>query len=101
MRAELDLVVVDGEVDEAAAKLEKPFPRVAVAFVLLDRVVDRLLGQAVLQLKRGDRQAVDKQANVERKLGLFVAVAELSRHAEAILLIPDLGLARSPATACH
>ena len=50
------------EVDHAAAELEQPLARVAVALVLLDRVLDGLLGQAVLQLEGGDRQAVDEEA---------------------------------------
>ena len=60
------LAVVHREVHHAAAELEQPLARVAVALVLLDRVLDRLLGQAVLQLEGGDRQAVDEQAQVER-----------------------------------
>ena len=54
MGAEPHLVVVDGEVDKAAAKLEELLPWVAVALVLLDRIIHRLLGQAVLQLEGGD-----------------------------------------------
>ena len=46
--------------------------------------VDRLLGQAVLQLEGGDRQAVDEEAQVERELRLVAAVAELPRDAEAV-----------------
>ena len=77
-------MVVDGEVDDAAAELEQQLARVAVALVLLDRVLDRLLGEAVLQLEGGDRQAVDEQAEVERKLRLVAAVAELPGDAEAV-----------------
>ena len=64
--AEAHLAVVHREVDDAAAELEEQLPRVAVALVLLDGVLDGLLGQAVLQLEGGDRQAVDEQAQVER-----------------------------------
>ena len=84
MGAELDLVVVDREVGEAAARLEKPLARVAVALVLLDRIIDGLFGQAVLELKSGDRQAVDKQAQVQGKLLLVVAVTELTRDTKAV-----------------
>ena len=71
--------------DDAAAELEQPLPRVAVALVLLNGVLDRLLGQAVLQLEGGDRQAVDEQAEVERELRLVAAVAELPGDAEAVV----------------
>ena len=89
MRAEPHLVVVDGEVDKASAELEKPLTRVAVALVLLDGVVDGLLGQAVLQLERGDGQAVHEQAEVEGELGVVLAEAELACHAEAVIAIQD------------
>ena len=69
---------------DAAAELEQQLPRIAVALVLLDGVLDRLLGQAVLQLERGDRQAVDEQAEVERELRLVAAVAQLPGDAEAV-----------------
>ena len=59
-------LIVHGEVDHAAAELEQPLARVAVALVLLDRILDRLLGEAVLQLERGDGQAVDEEAEIER-----------------------------------
>ena len=84
VRAEAHLCVVHGEVDDAAAELEQQLPRVAVALVLLDGVLDGLLGQAVLQLERGDRQAVDEQAQVEGELRLVAAVAQLARDAEAV-----------------
>ena len=68
----------------------------AVALVLLDSVVHRLLGQAVLQLEGGDRQAVDEQAQVQGKLGLVAAVAQLPGDAEAVLPIEDLGTLSFP-----
>jgi len=37
-------VVVHGEMDDAAAELEQQLLRVAFALVLLDRVLDGLLG---------------------------------------------------------
>ena len=92
VRAEPHLVVVDGEVHDAAAELEELLARVAVALVLLDGVLDRLLGQAVLQLEGGDRQAVDEQAEVERELRLVAAVAELAGDAEAVRGVALRGL---------
>ena len=83
--AELDLAFVHGEVGDAAARLEQLLARVAVALVLLDGVVDRLLGEAVLQLEGEDRQAVDEQPDVERPLGLVAAVAQLAGYGEAVL----------------
>jgi len=80
-------VVVHGEVHHAAPELERPLPGVAVAPVLLDGVLDRLFSQAVLQLKGGDGEAVDEQAQVERALRLVAAVAELPRDGETVGLI--------------
>ena len=101
MGTEAHLVVVDREVDEATAKLEELLAGVPVALVLLDGVIHRLLGQAVLQLECGDWQAVDEEAQVEGKLPLVPAVAELPRHAEAVLPVPELWPSRYPATACR
>ena len=58
-------MVVHGKMHDAAPKLEEQLARVAVAFVLLDGVFDGLLGQAVLELKGGDGQAVDEQAQIQ------------------------------------
>ena len=83
-RTEADLVVVDGEVRDTAPQLEELLPRIAVAAVLLDGVVDCLLGQAVLDLEGEDRQAVDEEAEIEGQRGLVAAIAELSGDAEAV-----------------
>src|SRR5690606_31780282 len=84
VRAEAHLVVVHGEVHHAAAELEELLARVAVSLVLLDRVLHRLLGQAVLQLEGGDGQAVDEEPQVQRALRLVAAVAKLPGDAEAV-----------------
>ena len=86
------LAVVHREVHHAAAELEQPLARVAVALVLLDGILDRLLGEAVLQLEGGDGQAVDEQAQVERAARLVHAVGELARDREAVLRVQRLGL---------
>ena len=93
--AEPDLAFVHGEVGDAAARLEQLLARVAVALVLLDGVVDRLLGEAVLQLEGEDRQAVDEQPDVEGALGLVAAVAQLPGDGEAVLAeaLPGLRVA--------
>jgi len=90
--AEAHLVVVHGEVDQAAAELEELLPRVAVALVLLHRVGHGLLGQAVLQLEGGHRQAVDEKGQVEGQRRLVVAVAELPGDAEPVLPVQLHGL---------
>ena len=83
--AEPDLALVHGEVGDAAAQLEQPLPRVAVALVLLDGVVHRLLGEAVLQLEGEDRQTIDEQPDVQGPLDLVAAVAQLAGDGEAVL----------------
>ena len=72
--AEAHLALVHREVGHAAAQLEQLLARVAVLPVLPDRVLDRLLGQAVLQLEGEDRQAVDEEPDVERALRMVAAV---------------------------
>ena len=90
--AEPNLVVVHGEVGQAAPQLEELLAGVAVALVLLDRVFHRLLGEAVLQLEGGDRQAVDEQTQVQRQLRVVAAVLELARHAETVQRVEGLSL---------
>ena len=76
----------------AATELKQLLARVAVLLVLLDGVVHRLLGQAVLELEGEDRQAVDEQPDVQRPLGFVAAVAQLAGDGEAVLLEAFLGL---------
>ena len=59
-RAELHPCVIDREMRDAAPELEQLLARIPVPLVLLDRILDRLLGQAVLELERRDRQTVDE-----------------------------------------
>ena len=92
MGAEADLVVVDGEVDEAAPELEEFFVLVPVALVLLNRIGHRLLGEAVLELEGGDGQAVDEEAEIEGELPVVVAVPELARDAEPVQAVEGRGL---------
>ena len=51
LSTELHLVVVDGEVNQAASQLDELLTGVPLALVLLDGLIHRLLGQAVLQLE--------------------------------------------------
>ena len=78
LRAHPHFAVVHREMHDAAAELEQPLARIAVAPVLLDGILDRLLGQAVLQLKGGDRQAVDEQAQVQRAARFVRAVMQVA-----------------------
>ena len=90
--AEARFALVHREVGDAAAELEQLLARVAVLLVLPDRIVHRLLREAVLQFEGEHRQAVDEQPDVQRPLCLRAAVAELSRDGEAVLLEPFPGL---------
>jgi hypothetical protein len=56
----------------------------AVALVLLDRILDGLLREAVFQLESGDWQAIDKKPEVKRIRRLIETVAELPRDGEAV-----------------
>ena len=80
----------------ATAKGKQRLARIAVAFVLLHRVVHRLLGQAVLQLEGDYRQAVDEGAQIQRTLALIAAVMELAGDAETVGGMPchRLGVCR-------
>ena len=69
----------------AAAEFEQLLARIAVPLVLLNGVIDSLLGQAVLQLECKHRQAVDEQHDVQRPLRLVAAVVELPGDGEAVL----------------
>ena len=84
--AESHLVVVHCEMSNAAAELEQLLARIAIPLVLLDGVIDGLLGQAVLQLEREYRQAVDEQRDVQRPLRLVPAVVQLPGDGEAVPL---------------
>src|SRR5438309_8285376 len=84
MRGEAHLVIVHRKVRDAPAELKELFARVAIANVLLNGVLDRLFGETILQFKGRDRQAVDKQPQVEGELRLIAAVTQLARDAEAI-----------------
>jgi hypothetical protein len=92
VRAESHLVLVQGEVRHTAPELEELLAWLAVALILLHRILDRLLGQAVLQLEGGHGQAVDEEGHVERALSLVTTVAKLPRDAEPVGRVALLGL---------
>ena len=91
VRAEPHFVVVHREVRHRAAELEELLAGGAVTLVLLHRVLDRLLGEAVLQLEGEYRQTVDEETKVESTLGLVTAVAELACDGEAVLRVAFSG----------
>ena len=86
MGTEAYVALVHREVGHAAAEREQLLAEIAVLLVLPHRIVNGLLGEAVLQLEREDRQAVEEEPDVERPLRLVAAVAELPDDGEAILL---------------
>ena len=47
MRAEFNFMFIHGEVGDAAPELEESLARIAIAFVLLDSVGNRLLRETV------------------------------------------------------
>ena len=61
---------------------------VAILLILKDRVVHRLLREAVLQLEGEHRQPVDEQPDVQRPLRLVPAIAKLPGDGETVLLEP-------------
>ena len=84
--------IVHREVHHTAPESKQWFARITVAAVLLHRVLHRLLGEAVLQLERGNGQTVDEQSQIERAACLVVAVGELARDREAVLGVQRLRL---------
>jgi hypothetical protein len=57
--------VINREVCDAASELKELLARISVLLILLHGVRDRLLGQAVLELKGGDWQASDEEAKIQ------------------------------------
>ena len=82
--AELDRLVVHGEMHHRPSEREQRLVRVAVLLVLLDRILRALLRQLVLQLEGYDGKSVDEHAEVERKPRRVGGVPELPRHAEDV-----------------
>ena len=82
--AEPDFVLVNGEVDGAAARLEQVFPRAAAAAVLLHGVGHGLLGETVLELKSGNGRPLTNKAR-SSLTAVVVAVAQLAGNGKAVL----------------
>ena len=90
MGAHPHFAVIHRKMRGAAAKMKQQFSRVAVAFILLHGVCDRLFGQRIFQLEREDRQAVDEHDEIEGAARGVGAIPELARDAENVLLMPRL-----------
>ncbi len=84
MGAHAHFVVIHGKVHHAAPEFEQLFARIAVALVLLHGIGHGLFGEAVLEFKGDDRQAVDEQAQVQCQLGFIAAVAQLAGDRKAV-----------------
>jgi len=100
-----DRVGVNGEVDEGTSS-QRDVLVVAVGAVLLDRVLDVLAGEVILELGRRDRDAVEEEAEVDGLCGFgvegqlpgdrqpvgVVVGHQLRRHAEGRLAIREADL---------
>ena len=76
---------------DAAAVLQKRFPRVAVTPELGHGVLNVLPGKGVLEFRSEDRDAVQKDAEVETAFVLR-AVVELPHHSEEVRRVESPGL---------
>ena len=92
VRAHPHFLVVHREVHHAPAELKQQLLGLPVALVLLHRIIHGLFGQAVLELERRHRQAVDEEAQVQGELGLVLAVPQLPGDAEEVGRKAFLGL---------
>ena len=81
-------VGIDGEVDDCPP--QHWIGGVAIGAVLRHGVLDGLARERILQLRRGHRDAVHHQHEVERITGMFQAVMELADDGEAIGGVPGL-----------
>jgi hypothetical protein len=85
---------IDREMHEGTTG-EGDAPWVALVAVLGDRVLDRLIGERVLQLRSGGREAVDEQRQVDR-LGRAGVVGKLSRDRDPVAFVALLEYGAKP-----
>ena len=76
----------------APADLEQVLSLVAGGAVLLDCIVNGLLGEVVLEFEGGDGQTVDEECQVEGTLFLVVAVPQLTGYGEPVLGVAGFGV---------
>ena len=87
---------IDGEMHQRPLlERENRLVRIAVASVLVDGILDGLAGERVLQLDRGDRDAVEAQRDVERFLRRR-GIAELAGDPDAVGRVGGLQLRVQP-----
>ena len=84
MGAELHALVVDREVRHAPPEPEDQLARVAVALVLLDGLLDGLLGDVVLELEGRHRQPVDEDREIQGQGSGAGAEVQLPGDGEAV-----------------
>ena len=85
-------VLVDGHVGGAAPGCGTGPPWGSRdVLVLLDCVIDLLLGEIVLELEGQDGEAVDEQHEVQGELWVPGAVVDLPGHGEAVLGVEGCG----------
>ena len=96
MGRDVDQFRIDGEMRETAAIGKERLARVAVGLVLADRVLDLLAGQRIFELGGENRDAVQKQHEIEALLVLR-AVAKLPHHGEQVAGMQPLRLFIEPA----
>ena len=58
-------MIVNGKMDSTTTKLEQNLLGITVILVLLNSVFHSLLGKLVFQLKRSNRQPVDKNTHIQ------------------------------------
>ena len=89
---DVDELIVDGQVGQAASQLEERLARWAVVPVLLDRVRDVLAGELVFEFDGKEGQAVEKEDQVELWLGRLPLrpIAELADDTEQVALVAVL-----------
>src|SRR5579864_1201002 len=86
MGAKAHLCIVHGKVSNASPQLKESLPLITVAFVLLLCIRDRLLREAVLEFKRGNRQPVYEQPKIQCQRRFIPAISQLPGYAETVLL---------------
>ena len=91
-RAELHSGIIQGEVYHTPFKLEQQFLGIAVCLILIDRIIHVLLCQLVFQLTGNNRQTIDEDYKVQRKLCIILGVHQLSGNTEDILSKELFGL---------
>ena len=97
MGGDVDHVRVHGEVRKASAiGQQRLAPRVAIVPVLADGILDGLAAQRVLELGREQRNAVQKQHQIEALLVLG-AVSDLTGDREEVRRVKPPGLLVEPA----